>query len=61
MIGYPYTSVIGAAAIVAILVTTWWVEGMRIALIAGLPWLALLSAIYVVITWRRAAKAPMSP
>jgi L-asparagine transporter-like permease len=46
MIGYPYTSVLGAAAIVAILATTWWVEGMRVTLIAGLPWLALLTAAY---------------
>jgi amino acid transporter, AAT family len=46
MIGYPYTSVLGAAAILAILATTWWVEGMRVTLIAGLPWLGLLTAAY---------------
>jgi amino acid transporter, AAT family len=46
MIGYPYTSVLGAAAIVAILATTWWVEGMRVTLIAGLPWLGLLTVAY---------------
>src|SRR5580700_3598680 len=28
MIGYPYTSALGAAAMLAILATTWWVEGM---------------------------------
>src|SRR5206468_5493879 len=37
--GYPFTSMLGAALIVAILVTTWWVEGMRVTLIAGVPWL----------------------
>jgi amino acid transporter, AAT family len=46
MMGYPYTSVLGAAAILAILATTWWVEGMRVTLIAGLPWLGLLTAAY---------------
>ena len=46
MIGYPYTSIAGAAAIVAILATTWWVEGMRITLIAGVPWLAVLTIAY---------------
>lgn len=46
MIGYPYTSVLGAAAICAILATTWWVEGMRVTLIAGVPWLGLLTAAY---------------
>jgi L-asparagine transporter-like permease len=46
MIGYPYTSLLGMAAIVAIIVTTWWVEGMHVTLIAGLPWLGLLTAAY---------------
>ena len=32
MIGYPYTSLLGIAAIVAIIATTWWVEGMRVTL-----------------------------
>lgn len=44
MIGYPYTSLLGAAAMAAIALTTWWVEGMRVTLIAGLPWLAVLTA-----------------
>jgi len=48
LIGYPYTSLLGAAALAAILATTWWVEGMRVTLIAGVPWLALLSAAYFV-------------
>jgi L-asparagine transporter-like permease len=46
MIGYPYTSILGAAAITAILATTWWVEGMRVTIIAGIPWLAILSIAY---------------
>ena len=54
MIGYPYTSLLGAAAIVAILATTWWVEGMRVTLIAGLPWLAILTVAYWIVTRRRA-------
>lgn len=44
--GYPYTSWLGTALIVGILVTTWWVAGMRPTLVAGLPWLALLLAIF---------------
>ncbi|SPE32629.1 Amino acid permease [Candidatus Sulfopaludibacter sp. SbA3] len=46
LIGYPYTSLLGTAALTAILATTWWVEGMRVTLIAGLPWLAILTAVY---------------
>lgn len=46
MIGYPYTSLLGAGLLIAIIVTTWWVEGMRITMIAGIPWLFLISAVY---------------
>jgi L-asparagine transporter-like permease len=46
MIGYPYTSIAGAGFLLAILATTWWVEGMRITLLAGVPWLGLVSVIY---------------
>jgi amino acid transporter, AAT family len=47
MIGYPYTSILGAGLIAAILGTTWWVEGMRIAVIVGIPWLILLTVVYL--------------
>jgi AAT family amino acid transporter len=47
MTGYPYTSLLGAAALTAILATTWWVPGMRITLVAGVPWLVLLSIAYL--------------
>ena len=49
-------SFLGALSIVAILTTTWWVEGMRITLIAGLSWLTLLSLAYVV--WGRGHEHP---
>jgi amino acid transporter, AAT family len=43
---FPCFSVAGAVAIAAILITTWFVEGMRVTLIAGMPWLAALTAAY---------------
>ncbi|HXE91278.1 MAG TPA: amino acid permease [Terriglobales bacterium] len=46
MRGYPYSTLLGAAMLAGILATTWWVEGMRITLLAGLPWLAFISAAY---------------
>jgi L-asparagine transporter-like permease len=46
-------SMLGGLSIVAILLTTWWVDGMRITLIAGLSWLAALSIAYVVIESQR--------
>lgn len=54
MIGYPYTTILGAAFLVAILLTTWWVEGMRLCLITGLPWLAFISAVYWLFFVKRA-------
>ncbi|HML16906.1 MAG TPA: amino acid permease [Bryobacteraceae bacterium] len=49
MFGYPYTSWTGTAAIVAIISTTWWTEGMRAALIAGISWLGLLTVAYFLV------------
>jgi len=43
-------SVAGALSIVAILLTTWWVEGMRVTLIAGISWLVVLSIAFLVVT-----------
>ncbi len=56
MIGYPYTSLLGAASMVAILATTWWVEGMRVTLIAGLPWLGVLTVAYFLVNRRAGAR-----
>jgi AAT family amino acid transporter len=46
MIGFPYLTLLGFLLIVAIILTTWWVEGMRPTLEAGLPWLAFISLVY---------------
>jgi L-asparagine transporter-like permease len=52
MIGYPYTSILGALLVAGIITTTWWVDGMRPTIYSGLPWLAFISIVYLV--WRRA-------
>jgi amino acid transporter, AAT family len=46
MIGYPYTSILGLVLVAGIIITTWWVPGMRPTLLSGLPWLVLLSIGY---------------
>jgi len=51
MIGYPYTSILGAALVTGIIVTTWWVPGMRPTILSGLPWLVFLTAVYFI--WGR--------
>jgi amino acid transporter, AAT family len=43
----PVASWAGAAAIAAILLSTWWVPGLESTLVAGGPWLALLGIGYV--------------
>ncbi len=51
MWGYPYTSLLGIALLAAVTLTTWWVPDMRLTLLAGAPWLALVSVGYWV--WKR--------
>lgn len=58
---HPWGSLLGAASMLAILVTTWWVEGMRVTLVAGLPWLALLSVAYVAVARRSRSRVIMEP
>jgi AAT family amino acid transporter len=43
----PWSSLFGAAALGAVLVSTWWVPGLRITLIAGIPWLLFISLCYL--------------
>ncbi|MGC1617295.1 MAG: amino acid permease [Candidatus Acidiferrum sp.] len=47
----PWSSLFGLAALTAVLISTWWVPGLRITLKTGVPWLALISLCYLV--WRR--------
>jgi AAT family amino acid transporter len=55
MPGYPWLTLLGLALLAGILISTWWVEGMRPTLLAGLPWLVLLSLAYLY--WSRRNRA----
>jgi L-asparagine transporter-like permease len=48
----PWSSLFGLFALTAVLVSTWWVPGLRITLTTGFPWLAFISLCYLV--WRTA-------
>ena len=48
---FPYITILGGTAVLAILISTWWVDGMRVTLQAGVPWLLFLSVLYF--TWGR--------
>jgi amino acid transporter, AAT family len=52
---YPWGSLLGLAALLAITISTWWVPGMKITLAAGLPWLAFISLCYFV--WAKVNKS----
>jgi len=47
----PWTSILGATALAAVLVSTWWVPGLRITVTAGVPWLLFITVCYLV--WRK--------
>ena len=49
----PWTSVFGFTALAAVLVSTWWVPGLRITLTAGIPWLLFISLCYAIWSRRR--------
>ena len=50
----PWSSLGGLLALAAVLVSTWWIPGMRITLVAGLPWLVFISLCYLLwVTLRR--------
>jgi AAT family amino acid transporter len=54
----PWSSVFGLAALTAVLISTWWVPGLRITLKAGVPWLVFISLCYLV--WRKARSEKFS-
>jgi L-asparagine transporter-like permease len=46
MWGYPYTSILGFALVTGIIVTTWWVDRMRLTIFSGIVWLAFITVAY---------------
>jgi L-asparagine transporter-like permease len=43
---FPVTTILGGTAVLAIIISTWWVDGMRPTLESGIPWLAFLTVGY---------------
>jgi L-asparagine transporter-like permease len=48
----PWVSLAGALAVLAVLISTWWVPGFGVTLKAGVPWLAFATVCYFV--WGKA-------
>jgi AAT family amino acid transporter len=58
----PFGSLVGAAAIVAILIATYWIPGLETTLGAGGPWFAVLVLGYMISTkWTRRATGESRP
>jgi AAT family amino acid transporter len=55
---FPITTIIGAVAVLAIMISTWWVSGMRVTLESGIPWLLFLTVSYFAVTKKRAKIVP---
>ena len=53
MWGYPYLTTLGVILMLAILATTWFVEGMRVCLQSGAGWLVFISVAYWLSSRRR--------
>jgi amino acid transporter, AAT family len=51
-LGGPWLSLFGLAAVLAVLISTWWVPGFGVTLRAGVPWLAFATVCYFV--WGKA-------
>jgi AAT family amino acid transporter len=47
----PWSSLFGLAALLAVLISTWWVPAFHITLLAGPPWLLFITLCYV--AWKR--------
>jgi amino acid transporter, AAT family len=47
----PWSSLLGLAGLLAVLISTWWVPSFHITLLAGPPWLLFITLCYL--AWRR--------
>ncbi len=54
-----WSSAAGIVALLAVLVSTWWIPDFHLTLLAGPPWLVFLTVCYFV--WRKAGSPQSSP
>lgn len=55
---YPFTSVLGLILVVSLTLTTWWVPGLRITVVSGIPWLGAVTLCYYL--WRSRRRAAVA-
>jgi AAT family amino acid transporter len=44
----PWSSLFGLTALIAVLISTWWVPGFRITMVAGPAWLVIVTICYLI-------------
>ena len=54
-----WSSAVGIVALLAILISTWWIPDFRVTLKAGPPWLAFLTLCYFI--WRKLQRRETAP
>jgi AAT family amino acid transporter len=54
-----WSSLFGLVALVAVLISTWWVPGFRVTMVAGPAWLAIMTICYLI--WARAGRDKRIP
>jgi amino acid transporter, AAT family len=54
----PWSSLFGLAALLGVLISTWWIPSFHITLLAGPPWLAFISLCYLV--WKKTRRSTLS-
>jgi L-asparagine transporter-like permease len=55
----PWSSLLGLVALVAVLISTWWVPGFRVTMEAGPAWLVIMTICYLI--WTRASREKPAP
>jgi amino acid transporter, AAT family len=55
----PWSSLFGLAALIGVLISTWWVPNFRITLLAGPPWVLFITVCYLV--WRKVRSPANAP
>jgi AAT family amino acid transporter len=54
----PWSSLFGLVALLAVLISTWWIPSFHITLLAGPPWLIFISLCYLV--WRKTRRSSVA-
>jgi L-asparagine transporter-like permease len=47
----PWSTLLGLAALLGVLASTWWIPDFHVTLLAGPPWLVFITVCYVI--WRK--------